>query len=47
MFDSADFPTPWCYSVIVTLSKKGDVNIPDSYRGISLLNDVGKYIRVY
>ena len=36
IFDTADFPTSWCYSVIVTLYKKGDANIPDNYRGISL-----------
>ena len=42
IFDTADFPTSWCYSVIVTLYKKGDANIPDNYRGISLLNVFGK-----
>lgn len=42
IFDAAEFPSPWCYSVIVTLFKKGDVNIPDSYRGISLFKVFGK-----
>ena len=42
IFDTADFPTSWCNSVIVTLYKKGDANIPDNYRGISLLNVFGK-----
>ena len=34
IFDLADFPPPWCYFVIVKLFKKGDVNKPDSYRGL-------------
>ena len=42
MFDNAEFPMPWGHSVIVTLFRKGSANIPDSYRGISLLNIFGK-----
>ena len=42
IFDTADFPEQWCYSVIVTIFKKGSVNVPDNYGGISLLNVFGK-----
>ena len=42
MFDKAEFPTSWCKSIIVTLSKKGDANSSDNYRGISLLTIFSK-----
>jgi hypothetical protein len=42
LFESGTFPSQWCESVIQPIHKKGDVNSPDNYRGISLLNVSGK-----
>jgi hypothetical protein len=42
LFEQGLFPEEWCRSVIVPLFKKGDVNSPENYRGISLLNVVSK-----
>ena len=42
LFLSGTFPSQLCESVIQPIHKKGDVNCPDSYRGISLLNISGK-----
>ena len=36
------FPREWSQALIVTLHKKGNVNDPSNYRGISLLSCVGK-----
>jgi hypothetical protein len=36
------FPASWCKSIVIPLFKKGDENLPDNYRGISLLSIVGK-----
>ena len=38
LFDSGTFPLSWSESVIHPIHKKGDINSPDNYRGISLLN---------
>ena len=38
LFDKGIYPDTWCESLIVPLYKKGDVNKPDNYRGISLSN---------
>ena len=38
LFDSGTYPDSWCESVILPLYKKGDVNNPGNYRGISLSN---------
>ena len=35
-------PTQWRQGLIVSLYKKGDVEDPGNYRGITLLNVVGK-----
>lgn len=42
LFDLGYFPVSWCKSVVIPLFKKGDENLPDNYRGISLLSIVGK-----
>lgn len=38
MYDTGTFPLTWSESIIHPLHKKGDINTPDNYRGISLLN---------
>ena len=38
LFDLGVYPDSWCESVILPLFKKGDVNNPGNYRGISLSN---------
>ena len=42
LFDSGTYPTNWCEAVMQPIHKKGDVNSPDNYRGISLLNSCSK-----
>ena len=42
IFNSGDFPPTWGQSILVTLFKKGDTNDPNNYRGISLLDVIGK-----
>ena len=42
MFNIGYFPEKWCQSVIMPLFKKGDHNLPDNYRGISLINVTSK-----
>ena len=42
LFSSGLYPDNWSEAVIQPLHKKGDPNIPDNYRGISLLNICGK-----
>ena len=36
------FPSRWSEGLIVPLYKKGDVNVPSNYRGITLLSVFGK-----
>ena len=36
LFDKGIYPSNWCESIILPLYKKGDVNDPGNYRGISL-----------
>jgi hypothetical protein len=38
LFDSGIFPDDWTESIIVALYKKGNVNDPGNYRGISISN---------
>jgi hypothetical protein len=42
LYDKGLFPESWCQSAIIPLFKKGDINNPENYRGISLLNTVSK-----
>ena len=37
LFKNGLFPPCWSHSILVPLHKKGDINCPDNYRGISLL----------
>ena len=38
LFDKGVYPEMWTESIVLTLYKKGDVNNPNNYRGISLSN---------
>ena len=42
LFNTGTFPSEWSESVILPIYKKCDVNFPNNYRGISLLNVGGK-----
>ena len=42
LFNNGLFPDEWSVAVIQPLHKKGDVNQPDNYRGISLLDICSK-----
>ena len=42
LFDSGLFPYQWSEAIIQPIHKKGDINSPNNYRGISLLNVCGK-----
>jgi hypothetical protein len=40
------YPELWVQSIIIPVFKKGDVNEPKNYRGISLVSHVGKLFTV-
>ena len=42
IFNSGFFPSQWSNGLIIPLHKKGDVHIASNYRGITLLNVLGK-----
>ena len=42
IFDCGIFPESWSEGLLVPLHKKGDINIVDNYRGITLLSIFGK-----
>lgn len=42
IFDHALYPDEWCLAIVQPLFKKGDPNIADKYKGISLLNVCNK-----
>ena len=42
MFDIGYFPEAWSEGFIVPLHKKGDLDDPNNYRGITLLSTIGK-----
>ena len=42
LYDLRYFPSEWSEGFIVPLHKKGDVDNPNNYRGITLLSTVGK-----
>jgi len=47
LFSSSQFPSEWTKGLIIPLHKKGDINNPDNYRGISLLSVISKvYTRI-
>ena len=47
IINTGKYPKLWVYiqSIIIPVFKKGDVNEPKHYRGISLVSHVGKYLR--
>ena len=42
LFDNGIYPSDWTMSILQPIHKKGDVGLPDNYRGISLLNVCSK-----
>ena len=42
LYDERIFPREWSKSIIVPIHKKGDANIPDSYRGVALTSILSK-----
>ena len=42
ILSAGDFPELWVKSIIIPVFKKGDVNDPGNYRGISLVSHIGK-----
>ena len=42
IFEKGLFPDAWTFSILQPIHKKGDINNPDNYRGISLLNVCSK-----
>ena len=42
LFNTSTFPLRWAVAIVVPLYKKGEVNNPDNYRGISLLSVTSK-----
>ena len=42
MFSTSTFPLRWAKAIVIPLFKKGEVNNPDHYRGISLLSITSK-----
>ena len=42
LHDDGSYPNKWCSAIIYPVHKKGDVKIPNNYRGISLLSCISK-----
>jgi len=42
IFNSGEYPELWTGAIIVPLHKSGDKNVPNNYRGVSLLSILGK-----
>lgn len=42
VFDAGYFPQSWSMGYIVPIHKKGDKNVPNNYRGVTLLSNFGK-----
>ena len=42
IYELSYFPDIWCESLIITIHKRGRTDVPDNYRGISLLNVLSK-----
>ena len=46
LFETGTFPEEWTESFILPVYKKGDINNPNNYRGISLSNICGKLFSI-
>ena len=47
LFDTGYFPLEWAKSIIVPIFKKGNVNLCENYRGVSLTSLISKlYTRI-
>jgi len=44
MWRKGEVPRDWCDAVLLPLPKKGDLSLCDNWRGISLLDVVGKVV---
>ena len=42
LFKNGEYPDLWTQDIIVPIHKKGDTDVPDNYRGVSLLSILGK-----
>jgi len=42
ILNSGTFPKEWSYGFIIPIHKKGDINLVENYRGITLLSCLGK-----
>ena len=38
LFDKGIYPREWAKAIIVPIQKKGNADLPDNYRGVSLLS---------
>ena len=43
LFDKGIYPRDWAKATIVPIRKKGNADLPDNYRGVSLLSIISKY----
>ena len=42
LFKNGEYPDLWTQAIIVPIHKKADTDVPDSYRGVSMLSILGK-----
>ena len=42
LFDKGIYPRDWAKAIIVPIHKKGNADLPDNYRGVSLLSIISK-----
>ena len=43
LFDKGIYPRGWANATIVPIHKKGNIDLPDNYSGVSLLSIITKY----
>ena len=42
IFDSGSYPDEWAKTILVLIFKKGNADLPDNYRGVSVLSIISK-----
>ena len=42
LFKNGEYPDLWAQAIIVPIHEKGDTDVPDNYRSVSLLSTLGK-----